>query len=166
MAVGLIINAQDVTKHTALAGNVDRDKIMQFIEIAQDIHIQNYTGTKLLNKIKTDIVAGTLTGVYLTLVTDYLKPMLIHWTMTEFLPFHAYIVSNGGVVKHVSENSETASKNEVDFLVEKSRSLAGFYSDLFVDYMTFNNASFPEYKLNIYNDITPKTDTNLGGWYL
>lgn len=166
MATALIIDPKDVVKHTALGGAIDRDKIIQFIDIAQDIHIQRFTGTKLLDKIKADITAGTLAGNYLTLTTNYLKPMLIHYTMVEFLPFHAYSIGNGGIFKHVSENSETVGKVEVDFLVEKQRSLAGFYSDLFVDYMTYNYASFPEYRLNIFNDITPKTDTNLGGWFL
>ena len=58
--------------------NVHTDKFIQFIKIAQDIHIQNYLGSDLLNKIEADIIASTLTGSYLSLVSDYVKPMLIH----------------------------------------------------------------------------------------
>jgi hypothetical protein len=166
MAIALLIKPLDVVKHTSLSGAIDTDKIIQFIEIAQDIHLQSYTGTKLLNKIKADVIAGTLSGNYLSLTTNYLKPMLIHWTMVEFLPFHAYMISNGGIGKHTSENSETVSKFDVDFLVEKQRSLAESYSSRFVDYICYNQTLFPEYNTNTTSDIYPKNDTNLGGWRL
>jgi hypothetical protein len=53
MAIALLIKPLDVVKHTSLSGAIDTDKIIQFIEIAQDIHLQSYTGTKLLNKINS-----------------------------------------------------------------------------------------------------------------
>ena len=84
MAQALLITDADLVKFTATNGNVDVDKFVQFIKIAQDIHIQNYLGTKLLEKIEADIIAGTLSGNYLNLVTTYVKPMLIHWAMFEY----------------------------------------------------------------------------------
>ena len=55
MAEALLITRDDVVKFTTLNGNVDADKFIQYIKIAQDIHIQKYTGTDLLNKLKTEI---------------------------------------------------------------------------------------------------------------
>ena len=69
MATALFIKREDIVRQTALGGNVDTDKFIQFIKIAQEIHIQNYLGTKLYDKISDDIIAGTLTGGYLTLAT-------------------------------------------------------------------------------------------------
>ena len=105
MAQALLISRKDIVKFTAMNGNVDTDKFIQFVKIAQDIHIQNYLGTDLLDKIEADIIASSLTGNYLSLVTDYVKPMLIHWAMVEYLPFAAYTVANKGVYKHTSENA-------------------------------------------------------------
>jgi hypothetical protein len=51
MAKALWIKREDLVRNTALGGNIDTDKFIQFISIAQDIHIQNYTGTKLYDKI-------------------------------------------------------------------------------------------------------------------
>lgn len=76
MAQALLISRKDIVKFTAMNGNVDTDKFIQFIKIAQDIHIQNYLGTDLLNKIESDIIASSLTGSYLTLVTDYVNQCL------------------------------------------------------------------------------------------
>lgn len=166
MAEALFITREDIVKYTALNGNVDTDKFIQFIKIAQDIHIQNYLGTKLFAKLQADIIAGTLAGNYLTLVTTYVKPMLIHWGMVEYLPFAAYTIANKGVYKHSSENSENVDKNEVDYLLEKERSIAQNYTQRFIDYMSFNQALFPEYRSNKNNDVFPDSMNNYTGWYI
>ena len=166
MAQALLISRKDIVKFTAMNGNVDTDKFIQFIKIAQDIHIQNYLGTDLLNKIESDIIASSLTGNYLSLVTDYVKPMLIHWAMVEYLPFAAYTVANKGVFKHSSENATNVDKVEIDFLIEKERNLAQYYTDRFVSYMSFNNDSFPEYNSNSNEDVYPDKDASFEGWVL
>ena len=167
MAEALLIGRADIVKFTAMNGNVDTDSFIQWIKTAQDIHIQNYLGTDLFEKIQADIIAGTLTGDYLSLVTDYVKPLLCHWAMVEYLPFAAYTIANKGVYKHSSENAENVSKEEVDFLIEKERTTAQYYTDRFIDYMSFNaSTKFPEYYSNNDNDIYPDKDANFSGWVL
>tara|TARA_R100000541_G_scaffold5598_1_gene13044 strand:+ start:3540 stop:4043 length:504 start_codon:yes stop_codon:yes gene_type:complete len=167
MAEAILITRKDVVKFTAMNGGVDTDKFIQYIKIAQDIHVQNYLGTDLLQAIQTKIKAGNLTGDYLSLVTDYVKPLLCHWAMVEYLPFAAYTIANKGVYKHSSENAENVSKEEVDFLVEKERTTAQYYTDRFIDYMSFNASSkFPEYYSNNDEDISPDKDANFSGWVL
>lgn len=166
MAEALFITRNDIVKFTALNGNVDTDKFIQFVKIAQDIHIQNYLGSKLFEKLQADIIAGTLTGNYESLVETYVKPMLIHWAMVEYLPFAAYTIANKGVYKHSSENSENVDKNEVDYLLEKERSIAQHYTERFISYMSFNNDIFPEYRANVNNDMYPDSNNNYIGWYL
>ena len=162
----LFIKRQDLVRNSILDGNVDTDKFIQFIKIAQEIHVRNYLGTDLYNKISADIVAGTLSGDYLELVNDFIQPMLIHYAMVDYLPFAAYQVKNGGVFKHSSENAETATKDEIDFLVQKERDIAEYYTRRFVDYMSFNQESFPEYYTNSNADIHPDTNATFNGWVL
>jgi hypothetical protein len=166
MATALFVSRDEIVKFTALNGNIDVDSYIQWVKIAQDIHIQNYLGTKLFNKINDDIVAGTLAGNYLSLTNVYVKPMLIHWSMVEYLPFAAYTIANKGVYKHNSENSDTVSKEEVDFLVEKERSIAENYTRRFIDYMSFNNSLFPEYNTNSNADVYPDKQSDFAGWQL
>lgn len=167
MAEGLFITRKDLVKFTSVNGNVDSDKFLQYIKIAQDIHIKNYLGTDLFNKLQDDIEAGTLTGDYLTLVTDYVKPMLVHWAMVEYLPFAAYSIANKGVFKHSSENASNVEKDEIDFLIEKERNIAQYYTDRFVDYMSFNaSGTFPEYYTNSNDDVYPDKNANFEGWVL
>ena len=166
MASALFITRDDIVKFTAMNGNVDTDKFIQFVKIAQDIHIQNYLGTKLFNKINDAIVSNTLASPYTTLLSKYIKPMVIHFAMVEYLPFAAYTIANKGVYKHNSENSINAEKNEIDFLVEKERNIAEHYTKRFIDFMSYNQASFPEYYLNSNGDMFPDSDSSFTGWVL
>ena len=167
MAEALFITRKDLVKYTALNGGVDTDKFLQYIKIAQNIHIQNYIGTDLYNKISTDILNSNLSGNYATLVETYIKPCLVHWAMVEFLPFAAYTVGNKGVYKHSSENSENVSKTEVDFLVEKERTTAQYYTDRMIEHFSFNAASlYPEYYTNNNDDIYPDKSADFSGWVL
>lgn len=166
MAQALFVTTTDIAKFTSLNGNLDPDKFTDKMKVAQDIHIQSILGTKLFNKINDGIVAGTLVAPYTTLLTSYIKPMVIHYTMVEYLPFASYTFANKGVYKHGSENGETISKEEMDSLIEKERSLAQHYNERFVDYICFNSNLFPEYNTNSNGDMFPDKDVNLSGWYL
>ena len=166
MATALFISRTDLVKNTVIDGNTDTDSFIQFVKIAQEIHIQNYLGTKLYNRIASDIIADTLTGDYLTLVTDYVQPMLIHYAMVDYLPFAAYQVKSGGIFKHTSENAETVSKDEVDYLVQKEREFAEYYTRRFVDFICFDSSKFPEYTQNTESDVYPDKDTNNSNWVL
>ena len=166
MAQGLFITTNDIVKFTNLNGNLDPDIYTQYIYQAQQLHIQNYLGTKLYDKINDDIVAGTLASPYTTLLSKYIKPMVIHWAMVEFLPYAAYKVSSKGVFKHNSENSSTVEKSEIDFLIEKERDVAQSYTNRFIDYMSFNQNLFPEYTANSNADVFPDHNANFTGWVL
>jgi hypothetical protein len=167
MATALFIKRADLVKNTALSGNVDTDKFIQFIKLAQEIHVQNYLGTDLYNKISSDIIASSLTGDYLTLVNDYIQPMLIHFAMAEYLPFAAYTIANGGVYKHNSENATQPLKEEIDSLIAKERDYAEYYTNRFIEYMSYNASSkFPEYYSNNNEDIYPDKDSLYQGWVL
>ena len=72
MATALFISRTDLVKNTILSGNVDTDKFIQFIKISQEIHIQNYLGTKLYDKISADVIAGMVVSLSIILKTHKL----------------------------------------------------------------------------------------------
>ena len=166
MSKALFITRHDISVWTAANGNIDTDKLLPFINQAQDIHIQNYLGTDLYKKIQADIVAGTLTGNYLNLVNNYIKDMLEHWTMVEYLPYAGINIANGGIYTKNPENSTALTKEHVDSLIERSRTKAQHYTNRFIDYMSFNQTLFPEYNSNSNDDISPDTTADFGGWVL
>jgi len=170
MATALFINRTDLVRNSILDGNVDTDKFIQFVKVAQEIDIQNYTGTDLYNKVSDLITQGTIDDPanvkYKTLLNTYLQPMLIWYAQVYYYPFAAYQIKNGGVFKHRSETADTVSKNEVDYLVDKAREFAEYYTRRFIDFMSFNQTNYPEYTSNSNDDINPDYDALYNGWVL
>ena len=171
MATALFITREDLVRNSIIDGNVDYDKIIQFVKVAQEIDVQNILGTELYKKIGADITSGSgggagLTGNYLTLVNDYVQPTLIWFAQMNYIPFAAYSITNKGILKGSSETAQNVDKNEVDYLVSKAREYANYYSTRMVDYLSFNDNLFPEYNQNSNEDISPDTDTTYNGWVL
>ena len=108
----------------------------------------------------------TIPTDYNNLLVTYVKPMLIHFAMSQFLPFAAYTIANKGVYKHNSENSTNVEKNEIDYLVQKELMIAQNYAERFIDYISFNNDLFPEYNTNSNGDMFPSTQNNFTGWFI
>lgn len=168
MAKALFIKKDDIVKSTSLSGSVDSNKFLQYVEIAQEIHVQNLIGTDLYEKISADIIADTLAGDYEALVDNYIRPILIHYGMVEYLAFAAYSISNAGVYKHSIETSETVSKEEIDYLVGKHKSYADYYSNRLIDYLCTSGTKtrFPEYYTNTDDDIKPDKEVTYTPWNL
>ncbi len=166
----LFISILDLKKKSILSGNVDPDKIIQFVEVAQDTHIQNYLGGKLYDKMQTLILDNTISDAgntdYKTLLDEYIKPMLIWFTQSDYMPFAAYQVSNGGVFKHRSENSDSITTEELNILIRRATETAEFYTRRFMDYMDHNSHLYPEYLESSNEDMHPDKDVNFGGIYL
>ena len=168
MATVLFINRTDLVRNSIIDGNVDSDKFLPFLKLAQEVHIQNYLGTQMYNSLTVAIPNIDLpaNARWKTLLDDYVVPMLIWFSQVEYIPFASYQLRNGGMMKHRSENSDTVSKEEVDFLVEKARTNAEWYSRRFIDFMSFNETTYPEYTSNVNNDIYPSYDATFNGWVL
>ena len=54
----LFVTRADVVKFTSANGNIDTNSFIQYLKEAQDIHIQNYLGTKLYEKLQADVIAN------------------------------------------------------------------------------------------------------------
>jgi hypothetical protein len=171
MAKALFITTQDIKRYSVISGSVDPDKLIFYVEIAQDTEIQNYLGTVLLEKLQALIIAGTVNdpanAAYKTLLETYVKPMTIYWSLVQLMSFIPYTIANGGVYKHTSESSETVSKDEVDYLAEKYRDIAQYYTNNFINFMVYNQTTYPEYNANTNDDTYPDTsNADFGGWVL
>lgn len=166
MSKALLINREDLVRFTPLSGNMDFDKVIQYVEIAQDIHVHELLGTKLYERIQSDIIAGTLSGSYADLVSTYVKPILAQYSLLEYLPFSQYTINNKGVFKHTSENSNAINKDDMESMTEATRDTAQHYAKRMIDYICANPTLFSEYLTNNNGDIKPVKKSTFGGWHI
>ena len=162
----LFISRDDLVRYTPISGNLDFDRVVQYIEIAQDIHVHELLGTNLYEKLQADVLNDTLSGDYEILVKNHIKPTLAQYALLEFLPFSQFSINNKGVFKHTSEASETLSRADINMMVEASRDTAQHYANRMVDYLTSYPSSFTEYLTNTNEQLSPSRDTNFGGWQI
>ena len=162
----LFISREDLVRYTPISGNLDFDRVVQYIEIAQDIHVHELLGSNLYESLQKMIVTDSLSGDYETLVKTYIKPTLAQYALLEFLPFSQFSINNKGVFKHTSEASETLSRSDINMMVETTRDTANHYANRMVDYLCNYPNSFPEYLTNTKEQMSPNRDTNFGGWQI
>jgi hypothetical protein len=163
----LLITASDLTKNSILGGNIDAQKYVHVIKEAQIFVIEPILGTKLYKKLIEDYESSSLADDYLTIVEDYIKPILIYAVAAEFILTHSYNISNGGVYKSSPENSEPVSKSEVDFLVQEQHNKSDAYIQRLKKYLCTVN--IPEYTSSQDNDYDLYPDRTMqysGGWKL
>jgi len=166
----LMCSRNDIVKRTPLGGNIDPEKIIPFVKTAQDKYILLALGTVLYDKIQDDIEANTLTGIYRTLVNEYIIDTLVHYAMVEALPFLAYTIANGGIVKNISSEQATSpTKNDIDFLLQKELATAQYYGERLVTYLIAFSSSYPEYlaTTGFSNNVYPdKGQQYRNGWVI
>jgi len=166
MAESLFVTTTDVKRLTVLDGNLDNDKFIQFLWVAQEIHIQNILGSDLYEKIQSDIAGSSLTGAYQTLVETYIKPALVHMAVYEYLPFAPYNVSNKGVFKYTSESAVVADRDDIEDMRNAAKNHGDYYILRLKNYIRANESSYPEYNTNTDGDVYPDNNPMLGSWYL
>lgn len=164
MAELLFITPQEMTSSTILSGNTDTDKFLFCIANVQLTTIEPLLGTELYDKIVADKTANTLSGLYLELYTDFIKPIVKNESIAQFIEIASYTVDNGGVYKHTGDKIEVVDKQEVQFLAGKYKSLAQMYVERFNKWICKNPLT--EYKC-YQDEVNAIKGMNLNvGWKL
>jgi len=167
----LFITVKDLKARSIISGSTDGDKLIHFIEVAQDIHIQNYLGGKLYKKMQDLIINEEMdledNSDYKLLRDDYIKPMLIWFTQSEYFPFAMFKIDNGGVSKHRGEEADVANYGDIDRMMSKINDRSEFYTRRFLDYICDNSSKYPEYTNNRNGDMYPDKDVDtFSSWVL
>ncbi len=172
MADVLFCSKEDVVrKSTMLSGSIDADSLIPAMHLAQTQYLREIIGTDLYNKFSADITAlinsgTTFPATYKALLDDFIKPILVHLTVHEFLKTAHVTVSNKGVFKHTSENATDVNQSELKELIQVARDRAESYTQRFLDYMAFNSSGFPEWRSNSNGDVSPNYESYSIDWVL
>lgn len=159
----LYISASLLKRDTALGSTVDDNLLQPYIRIAQDRWILPALGTRLDDKIKSLIDTNSMADPYETLLEDYIAPCLVQLAFAEV----AYVVrlrfANNSVTVGSSEQGGSASMSDIRKVVEQSQEIGMFYRERMIDYLTYNQGSFPEYTGNTGADLSPSKRNYFGG---
>lgn len=155
----ILIKPNTISETVGFGGNIDINQLTPSIVIAQTTYIKRILGTDLYDKISADYSAGTLTGIYETIYTDYVIDMLSFFACSVYLSINTSKTTNAGTYKIGVEGSTNTPLNELTILGKTYESIAIQYETNFYEFI--NKNSVPEYGNN--NDT--QNTTNLIGWY-
>ena len=160
----LYISSTRLKKDSAIGGSVDDNLVMPYILLAQDMNILPILGTDLDAKLKSDIQGGSLTGAYKTLVETYIQPALVQFAFVSLVPYlRLRFVNNAVVVMGATDQSSSASYEDLEPLMNTATDAAEVYRQRCIDYLRNNSSSFPEYTSNTGADLDPKTRNYYAG---
>ena len=166
MAYVLFISEAKLKDSTAVNLNVDVDILLPFVRESQKLYVETALGTDLTQKLKNEIIAGTLAGAYKTLVDDYIGDMLPGYSLYHALPYLRFRVENGGVFTHSSETGTPVTTEEAQHLREEILNTSSYYRERLIEYIRNNTSSFPEYSTNSGADVSPSTENYYAGMNL
>ena len=158
MAEVLLISENYIKKYSTINGSVDPNLLYPSIYLAQDKWITPFLGTDLMNKLKDDVAAGTISGNYQTLLEDYVQKMLLWWVLLDVTPNLCYRMDNGTLVQRQSEDTVPISDAVMKDMIDRARQNAEHYTTRLVDYLCHNSSIFPEYSSNSWPNVSPRTD--------
>ena len=120
-------------------------------------------GQELYSKVLSEAEAGTLSGDYLTMYNDYIKPITKYQTVASFVMISNFTVGNAGSVSMLSDSTQLMSGEELNRLSGTYAGMADTYVLRFEDWIERN--PLDEYKTYQDGVDASKSISNRGGWY-
>jgi hypothetical protein len=139
------ISTESLKKLSLIENNVEASTLAVMLNRVQKTSLEPVLGTPLYKKLLEDIDDDTLTGIYETLVNEYILDFLIVCCELEYVVSGANKFANMGVGKYSPQDTQTnnlGDNNDVRDNLKKHRQA---YRDSLVGYLQDNEDDIPEY---------------------
>ena len=153
-------------KQTTFNANLDNEYIAPALEEAQSIYLREIIGDLLYNSITNKIDSETLSGKYLTLVNQYIKPYLTYKVQSVIVIPLNNKTRNAGIINQYDQGFNTSTMKDTAYLADYYNSRAEFYANRLTTYLQKNTADFPEYGYSDDNVTQPTETQNITTIYL
>jgi hypothetical protein len=142
----LLISEEKLKAFSAVNDNVRVEEIQPMVVQAQDLYLQPQLGTKFFTSLKLAVLNNTLTADQITLLDDYIAPMLLNRAFALALPFLKYKIVDKGVLSGTSETATQTTLDELQYLISKVESTAEFYAQRLREFLLDNPGMFADYE--------------------
>jgi len=163
------ISVNDLKDRSPIPEDIDDHSLEIAIMDAQDMDIQPLIGTRLYLSLNTKVKAGSVTGVYKTLLEEYINPALYKFALYRSYKFLYSKIKRSGVVQQDTPNLASVDEKIIEKLERTIHSEAEFYADKLKKYLDDEILNIPEYLdynpsgLNVYNEPDQEYDKYFAG---
>lgn len=156
-----LIDEELLKAYSTMSLNVGVDKIIPYLTLAQEFYLEPILGTPLMTELQLQISTDTLTDVNKGLIIK-IAPCLSAWCDYLSARSLAYTVTQKGIVKEHSENSESLNEKELAYYFHQFRETADLATELLVKYLCRCADSFPLWRPENDCDCTKYLKENNG----
>ena len=155
----LLITFQFLKENSPIEINVEPAKLRPIMLFAQEVRFQGLVNTLLFEYLLSACTSmGTYSGITDHImdkfITDYVKPCLVHYSVTEYLESNQVNLANIGPTENSSTNTSTPGLDKLKMQVTKSEKTANFYATRVREYIC-NTDNWPTFS-SFYTSATRK----------
>lgn len=144
MAAQILLTSESFVKSvTSISDNIAGKFLLPAIREAQDVGLRGIVGDRLLDKLKADFSAGSLSGIYAECV-EQAQYFLAYTAVVELANKVTYKVSNFGVAKSNDENLAVVGADELAQATYFWQSKADAACLDFQNWLLRNRSALPE----------------------
>lgn len=150
-----LIDFSYFSAYSPVPTNYNWDDIRPFVSIAEEVWVVDILGRKLYNELLEQVQNNNLTGENSTLLLK-IYPYLSMAIVFESMPFLAYNITEKGVTKGKSDNSEPISNSELINMQNHIRTQLEVLKRMLKNFLNENSDCYPLFKSD--DDCCTTTD--------
>lgn len=139
----LLINEKYLKKYSLLPLNYQMNEVMNFVRMAQEIWVRPILGTAFYEELLDQVGNNNLTDENATLLVQAVWPYLGTSFDYEYLPFAYAHISEVGVTKGKSDNSDSVDLKDITYLQSQIRKNLEARKDYLISFLRQHESSFP-----------------------
>lgn len=142
MGETLIISEELLKLYTPLSKNVDVDKVYPYLHLAQPYYLEPILGDALLSELKSQVEEGEISEENKALIIKC-APVIGYWATYLAMRSLTYTVTEKGITKETSENSESIDRTELGDYIQSVKNQAEMYTELLIKYLCRCALTYP-----------------------
>lgn len=149
----LFITPEEAIERTSMDDNIDRNKIINTIIVAQDLVLEPLLGSVMFDEMKTQWITDREGGApiedrYRTLIDYHCRKVLTSAILSKINLFLIYRYNNTGVVKNNVDKQELLTKEEIASMRGEVDEFTSVYGQRLTCFLEANLKDYP-----LYDDI-------------
>lgn len=141
-----LMNKEYLKEYSLLPINFNTDEIWNFIPLAEQLHIVPIIGQEMYNELLDQVENNEVTPENASLLLQ-IYPFEGLAIMEVSMPYIAFHITEVGITKGSSENSDSVTTNDINYLTNYVRSQMVPYKERLIEFISQNSKLYPNIKI-------------------
>lgn len=141
-----LMNKEYLKEYSLLPINFNTDEIWNFIPLAEQLHIVPIIGQEMYKELLDQVENNEVTPENASLLLQ-IYPFEGLAIMEVSMPYIAFHITEVGITKGSSENSESINTNDINYLTNYVRSQMLPYKERLIEFISQNSELYPNIKI-------------------